>query len=274
MQKIVLDISRCKIRGTVVGKGSEMWVALHGFGEDRKLWRFLDGHVLEGVRLVKLDLPFFGESIEMGTKVPEFTKEDVAGWLEELKRLYPETEKVTLIAYSLGGKVALGIFEKASFWIKKVILICPDGLKIHPLYHFCAFNPMGRFLFNMVIRKPDFFLYPLRILHELKVTDAITFRFVEQQFRDPILRLRLKSVWWGYRYLRSDLKKVASRTRRWNTDWHLIWGEHDKVLPWGLSKRFLKMVPGVKLHLLDEGHLLLHPPSAEMLNLLDKALIE
>lgn len=251
------------------GTGPRLLLCLHGYGNDYRIFKFLAEGLPSDVRLVAADLPYFGRSHwrdENGSIDPNW----LADFLPALRDHFPETTSLELMGFSLGAKLALGFFQHSPFPLRKICLISPDGLRIHPLYRFCVYNPLGKRIFKAVLRRPGAFLYVLRILHNLRIEDAFKYRFVKRQFGNPDRRAQLQRVWLGYAGIRPDLKRIASLAEAWDTEWHIIWGKKDSVLPPQLGNRFRKKVPGVNLHLVHGGHQLLPPPTDEVWTLLHK----
>ena len=261
------------LKGEVFGGGPHLILCLHGFGNNRRMWGFLKKRLPEGVRMAALDMPFFGESEWSGEQKPPGAAE-LKTLVEQLQATFPDTTHLHLLGFSLGAKFALGIFQHSPSPIHSCLLISPDGLRIHPLYRFCIYNPIGRPLFKWTIRRPGFLLFGLRILYNLKIADAFKYRFVKKQFESRENRDLLRNVWIGYSNIRPDLKRVAERTVEWGTHWHVIWGEKDGILPTRLGRDFEKQVPGSVFHLVEGGHRLLHPPKQEVLTLIDTILKE
>lgn len=250
-----------------------MLLCLHGYSNSLRMFAFLKNRLPEGIRLLAIDLPFFGNSTWSGKQIPPGPTE-ISSLISHLLSKFPDTKRLHLLGFSLGAKVAIGIFQHSPQAIHSALLISPDGLRIHPLYRFCIYNPIGRLLFNTVIRWPGFLLFGLRILYNLKIADAFKYRFVKKQFEEKEQRDLLRNVWIGYSKIRPDLDLLAKRTAQWKTRWHVIWGKKDSILPVKLGKDFERRVPGSEFHLVEGGHRILFPPTQEVLTLIDRILKE
>jgi pimeloyl-ACP methyl ester carboxylesterase len=254
------------IAGSSHGHGERLLLCLHGYGQTRNLFVPLLASVPADMRVVMLDLPFFGES-DWSEEMPVLPT-DWNDFLQQLLERYPSTE-VHLLAFSMGAKVALGLYQVTSVPIRNVILISPDGLRIHPLYRFCIYNPVGRTLFYTVLRWPGLFLFILRTLYKLHITDPFKYRFVSRQFDTREKRALLRRVWRGHSQIRPDIARIAARSQETGTVWHIIWGEGDNILPMNRCKDFIQSVKGAKLHVVEGGHFLLNPPREEVKSLLN-----
>lgn len=258
------------IAGTALGAGPRLLLCFHGFGQSRKLFRHLIPADLHGWRVVLLDLPFFGES-EWPEAAGPVLPEDWAAFLDTLLQRYP-CDELHFWAFSLGAKVALGLYQATQLPVKRVVLISPDGLRIHPVYRFCIYIPIGRALFYTVLRWPGLFLFIWKMLHKLRITDPFKFRFLQKQFDTPEKRALLRRVWRGHSRIRPDIPVIARKSEQTQTDWHVIWGEHDNVLSVEIGRDFIQKVKDAKLHVLDGGHFLLNPPHEMVRSLLNSFL--
>lgn len=220
--------------------------------------------------MVTIDLLFFGCSEWTEERIPVMP----ADWdlfLTQLLEKYPSTE-VHFLAFSLGAKVALSLYQATQIPIRRMVLISPDGLRIHPLYRFCIYNPVGKALFYSVLRWPWLFLSVIRLLYKLGITDAFKYKFINRQFDTVEKRALLRRVWRGHSKLRPNLDAIARRSRETDTLWHIIWGAQDNILHVNLCKDFIQKVNGAKLHVVAGGHFLLNPPHEDVKSLLNEIL--
>ena len=157
-----LELGKRRLHFAHRGSGTRLLLCLHGYGSDHHLFDFLEELDLGEMRVVALDLPWFGQS-QWGDPEPPIGPETLQEWLDALQKRFPDTTQIDVLAYSLGAKVALGLFQDAPFRFGKMVLLAPDGLKIHPMYRFCIYNPLGQRLFRRVVKRPRSFLAVLRI---------------------------------------------------------------------------------------------------------------
>lgn len=248
-----------KWHGRAEGEGNHLLLCLHGYGNQLDLFRGFLNDPPPGYRVVSLDLPLFGKSI-LNQNTSKIEPLDLETLLQSIQASFPDLERISLLGFSLGSKVILSMVPVIPLPLEQVVLVSPDGLRIHPLYRFCIYNPLGRGLFKAVLRWPSGFLFVLRMLYHLKIADAFKYQFVKRQFEQPEQRKLLERVWLGYAALRPKINALATHSTTTATNWHLIWGKKDTILPVSLSERFMQEVPGAKLHLVDGGHRLLNKP--------------
>lgn len=262
---------KCHLK--VHGSGPRLLICLHGYGNTGNLFDFIGERLPDGMRMLTLDLPGFGKSplLHQGKSI---SSEDWLSLLNAIQKAFPDTKEMLLMGYSIGARIALHWFTYSDHQFSKVILLAPDGLRLHPLYRFCVRNPLGRFLFKQTLRHPGAFLFVLRILYNLKAIDKARYRFVRGKMEDEEERRRIENVWLGYARLEKSFPEIKAKTQEWNTSWHLIWGEKDRVIKPKWGQKFVKRVPGAQLNLLRGGHALLQAPSKKLKVMIDNLLKE
>lgn len=247
-----------QLAGKFAGSGKNLVLCLHGYGNDRHLFdRFLEDFP-DGYTLVSVDLPYFGDSFPENNRPIEIA--DLKEFWEVLGNRFDHDARY-LICFSLGAKVGMALTQEIPGRMIRSLLIAPDGLKIHPMYRFCIYNPVGRKLFRWALRSPGFFLFILRSLYKLKIADAFKYRFVKGQFERKERRELLERVWFGYSNIRVDRQRLREVTEENKIEWHLLWGAHDNILPAKIGRKFAAEMPGATLHTIEAGHLVLkkHP---------------
>ncbi len=255
----------------VHGSGPDLLICLHGYGNTAHLFQPLIDQFPAGIRTVTFDLPGMGTSglAHPGKAIP------AKDWHELLSTIitqFPETERVFLMGYSIGARIALHWFQQADIPITKVILIAADGLRLHPLYRFCVKNPLGRGVFRLTLRHPKAFLFLLRMLYNLKLLDRVRYRWISTLLNDKREREQLLNVWLGYRCLGKDMQRIQANARKWNTQWLVIGGKKDRVIKPKFGIAFAQNIPGGNFQLIEGGHYLLKNPSKKLQELIDNLL--
>lgn len=112
MEKIIQHLES-NISYSIEGTG-EILVLLHGFCEDKNVWRQFTQPLLSKAKIICVDLPGFGKSLPGNNHSSiEFMAEAVLAVLKE-----EQIEKCFLLGHSMGGYVALAFAEKHASRLK------------------------------------------------------------------------------------------------------------------------------------------------------------
>src|SRR6266487_4104964 len=110
------------------GTGTKLLICLHGYGEDGSSFASLEKKLGDEYTLIAMDFPFHGntgwnEGLLM-------TPNDL---LNVLNAIIPQNENVkdksfkfSLIAFSLGGRVALHMLQSIPAQMERTVLLAPD----------------------------------------------------------------------------------------------------------------------------------------------------
>lgn len=134
------------------GIGKRLLVAFHGYGNDAYLFTPFNKYLEQDFTIISIDLPHHGKSV-WPDKI-QFGKKELISLITTIKTDMG-VEKVSLMGYSLGGRVCLTAVELMPEIVDKVLLMAPDGLVVNPFYYFATRNYIGRKLFKGFVTKPD-----------------------------------------------------------------------------------------------------------------------
>jgi pimeloyl-ACP methyl ester carboxylesterase len=244
-----------------------MAFCFHGYGEEADSFSFLDKHAGQLYTFISIDLPFHGQT-EWNEGL-NCTTPDLAQIIEcivKLENLQHPTSNLQLsfIGFSLGGRVALSLYENMPSQIEKLVLIAPDGLVVNPWYWLATQTWMGNRLFSFTMKKPYWFFGLLKLLNKLKLVNTSIFKFVNYYIGDKEVRRLLYARWTTLRKLKPHLPAVRSAIANNKTAVRLLYGKHDRII---LPVRGEKFQKGIEeyctLTVIESGHQLLHERHAD-----------
>jgi pimeloyl-ACP methyl ester carboxylesterase len=239
-------------------------VCFHGYGESADSFCFLEKYAGDQYSFYAIDLPFHGQT--QWNEGLNFTGEDLEKILGGILYQEPGTgnQQYSLIGFSLGGRIALSVYEKIPEQIERIVLLAPDGLKVNFWYWLSTQTWIGNRLFAFTMKHPHWFFGFLKILNKIKLVNASIFKFVNYYIGDPEVRQLLYVRWTGLRKLRPDLKRIKSKIRNNATPVRLIYGKHDRII---LPERGKKFKDGIEqyctLSVIHSGHQVLHEKHIE-----------
>jgi pimeloyl-ACP methyl ester carboxylesterase len=163
------------------------------------------------------------------------------------------------MGFSLGGRVALSLYEMMPGQVEKIILLAPDGLKLNFWYWLSTQTWIGNKLFALTMKKPQWFFGLLKALNKLRLVNSSIFKFVNHYIGDPEVRKLLYDRWTTLRKLKPDLAHIKSSIRNNKTPVRLVYGKHDRII---LPVRGEKFRAGIdefcSLSVIHSGHQVLH----------------
>lgn len=244
------------------GSGPKPAFCFHGFGEDATMFGFLAKYAGNQYSFYSIDLPFHGKT-DWKEGLP-FTQSDLFQIIEEILKLKDSelrtlNYKLTLLGFSLGGRIALSLFQMMSEKIEKLVLLAPDGLKVNFWYWLAARSWLGNKLFRFTMKHPGWFFGFLKMLNKLKLVNASVFKFVNHYIGDAEARRLLYARWTTLRKLKPDLKLIKSLVRKNNIQVRLVYGKHDRIILSSVGERFKKGIEEYcGLSVIHSGHQVLH----------------
>jgi len=239
------------------GTGNRLVFCFHGYGEDGSSYAFLEKFAGEEFSFIAIDLPFHGN-----TKWTDgnFTSKDLVGIVELIQQnIKHQTSDIKLLGFSLGGRVALSLYEAMPSKIEKLVLLAPDGLKINFWYWLSTQTAFGKKLFSLTMKHPGWFFGFLKFLNLFRLVNRSIFKFVNYYIGDAEIRKLLYQRWISLGKLRPDLDRIKRLIKSNNTQVRLLYGQHDRIILPNAGERFCKGVErNCRISMIHSGHQVLH----------------
>src|SRR4030095_15084979 len=125
MHSAFVTYKTSKIHYAVAGNGKQPVICLHGYGETTNSFKFLEADLPASFKLIAIDLPFHGNTD--WKEGLNFLINDLIIIIDDIfRKLKIGERKFSVIAYSMGGRVALHLTEEIPERIQKLILLAPD----------------------------------------------------------------------------------------------------------------------------------------------------
>ena len=244
------------------GSGSKVAICFHGFGENAAMFGFLANYADNQYTFYSIDLPFHGKTDWKDGL--NFTSTDLQQIVEEILQknnhtLPTKNYSLSLLGFSLGGRMALSLYQAMPDKIQKLILLAPDGLKMNFWYWLATQTWLGNKFFAFTMKKPGWFFGFLKLLNKLKLVNASIFKFVNYYIGDAEVRRLLYARWTTLRKLRPNLRRIKNKIRENKTPVRLVYGKHDRIILSSVGEKFRK---GIEEHcaitIINSGHQVLH----------------
>lgn len=243
------------------GQGSVVTLCLHGFLEDGGSFAALAA-ALPGHCLLAPDMPFHGQSTwDKASSLPPETFIDGLLQCPELQQ-----GRFGLLGYSMGGKVALSIFERIPQRISHLLLVAPDGLRPDPAHAFFTRTWLGDRILRWSLANPNWLHPILWLLRRSGMMNESQHRFILSYLQDAPMRQKVYRIWTTLRDFRPNPRQVQALIQQYPIPVRLIFGRYDRLCPVAIGERFLQPIAGrVQMEVLEAGHLLLRDQHAQQL---------
>jgi pimeloyl-ACP methyl ester carboxylesterase len=249
------------------GNGPKQAVCFHGYGETATHFEFFAKYAGNQYSFYAIDLPFHGNT--EWREGLNFTIAELQQIVEEITNKHipkPETQnsKLCLLGFSLGGRMALRLYEAVPEKVERIVLLAPDGLKVNFWYWLATQTWLGNKFFAFTMKKPHWFFGFLKLLNRLKLINASIFKFVNYYIGDAEVRRLLFARWTALRNIQPNLKKIKEQIIVHKTPTRLLYGKHDRIILSSVGETFKK---GIEEHctisVIHSGHQVLHEKHVE-----------
>ncbi|MBA3827542.1 MAG: alpha/beta hydrolase [Taibaiella sp.] len=232
------------------GNGKKILLAFHGYGNSASLFSSFTNYLGKEYTIISIDLPYHGKS-EWSEK-EALKKKDIIILADHFTKQH-HVEKISLLGYSIGGKVCLSMVQEIPEKIDKVLLIASAGLIFEPFFHFVTRNFAGRKLFTGLLTNPKKYLQVIDWLKNRKLIAENRYRFVNYVQSEESRKFLLRA-WPALKNMVPDQRKLKAIIRQYRIPICIFMGKYDKIIPADTALRFQKGLDTVSVTILPKGH--------------------
>ena len=234
-----------------MGTGKRLLLCFHGYGNNAALFTAFESYLEREFTIISIDLPHHGRS-EWDEKVLLETQ-DMVELVGQLTTTFG-VQKISLLGYSMGGRVCLTIASLVPQYIDKILLIAPDGLVFNPFYYFVTRTFIGKNLFKSFLTRPGKYLNLIEWLHEKKWIDSSRYKFAMYYISSEKDRRFLLKVWPGMSKIVPDRRKLQAACKKYQFPVFIFMGVYDRIIPVPHAEKFKRSFRNVHLFILEKGH--------------------
>lgn len=238
-----------------LGTGPKPVVCFHGYGEAAPNFGFLADHTDNQYSIYAIDLPYHGKT--EWKEGLDFKPSDLIQIVSQI--INGHNQKFSIMGFSLGGRMALRLYEEDPGKIEKLILLAPDGLKLNFWYWLATQTWPGNKFFAFTMKKPGWFFGFLKWLNRLGFVNASIFKFVNYYIGDAAVRQSLYTRWTALRKIKPHLAVIKQFIVSNKTPVRLLYGKHDRIILSSVGEKFRKGIePHCSITIIEAGHQVLH----------------
>ena len=231
----------------IEGEGPPL-LFIHGWGVNLRIWRQQSKHFAQSYRVIAIDLPGHGETTWQKISLKEMA-EDVAAILKELK-----ITQVRIVASSLGGLVALKLFDLEPSRIKCLVFVgsqpkfarsadYPYGLEVEKIHKLASqletdYQLMVNVFFRSLFTKQERETRRFKWIQTFRKADTIPDKIASLEFLQMLEK--------------EDLREVLARV---NLPVQFINGREDHICPPQLFEALAEKMSTARFDWFEEcGH--------------------
>jgi pimeloyl-ACP methyl ester carboxylesterase len=234
-----------------MGRGKKLLLAMHGYGNDASMYNCMEALLGDEYTIVSLDMPYHG-----GSKWPDrrvWTIAELKTLVKLLLEQY-EVEQLSLMGYSMGGRVCLKIAEIMPECVEHVVLLASDGLTFNSFYYFVTNTTLGKGIFESFLRSPQKYMSVVNFARRRNWLDESRYKFASRYLDTEDSRKFLNNVWPAMRHILPDYNRLSEAITEYSIPIFIFMGKHDRVIPVKLAHKFNTRISTAQVHVLDKGH--------------------
>lgn len=259
MQESFLSYRNSRIGYYRFGQGPEALLCFHGYGEQGGVFEFLAKYAGNQFTIYAIDLPFHGSTQwREGFLFEESDLEAIVRNIPGLSGTAAEPS-FTVMGFSLGGRVALSLYQSRPEWIRKMVLLAPDGLKVNFWYWLSTQTRIGNKFFALTMKRPGWFFGLLKLMNRIGLVNASIFKFVNYYIGNKEVRDLLYARWTALRKIKPHIPRIKAIIKERNCPVRLVYGQHDRIILSSVGEKFRKGIEQqCSLRVIPSGHQVLH----------------
>jgi pimeloyl-ACP methyl ester carboxylesterase len=235
------------------GSGNHTVVAFHGYGRSMLDFEGLDQLNGKSIRLIAINLPFHGKS-STPRRPDNYALKPLV--ILDFLSFMNARENLTLMGYSLGGRIALHLVQLIPQRIHRLILISPDGISFNPWYYFASQTRTGRWLHRQLFYDSSLILNILNAVHRFGLSASKLHKFAVNNYRTRRQRVQVFRIWEAHRKFSPSPARVREAISRHQIQTDIFLGKYERIIPRKPIVHFAASLPDcIHLHDLDAGHL-------------------
>lgn len=244
------------------GSGPQTIFCFHGYGESADRFGIFEPYLGRDYTLIAIDAPFHGETDWQGALL--FRPEEMLGLMRQI--MGNSREPVMLFGYSMGGRMALKIFELMPEQVSRLVLVAPDGLHKNKWQWISTQTKLGNRIFQHAMHHPGLLFRLLHMAEGLRIFNKRLSKFAHYYLDDADSRKMLYKIWTTNRRFKPHPGKVKPLIKQYQVPVQLIFGKHDRIIPTKRGHHFGKTMKHlVQVAELEAGHQLLQEKYAKQI---------
>jgi len=212
---------------TKAGLGKRWLICLHGYGENAETFSFLNSFLENEYTIVAIDAPFHGKTTWLQHN-EAFTPAMLLAIIAEI--VGSSSEKISIIGYSMGGRMALKLLLTDPERIDKLVLVAPDGLKFNFWHWLGTQTFIGNKIFKYTMLKNPLLFKLVQYIGKIGLVNGGVVKFAEQYLQDVGARKMLYKRWITMRKFAPERNLLPIIVEKFGIDIRMLFGKNDQII--------------------------------------------
>ncbi len=253
MQSFYLKFGDANIHCLRFGRGEQLLIALHGFGDRARLFAILENALAIRYTVIAVDLPFHGQ-----TEWPHrtFRKEDLQGIIRQIISR-EDKERFCLMGFSFGARLAQALLPEFLPQLDKLYLLAPDGIHTKGMSTAVRTPMWVRTFLYHILKKPQWFLHLLQLGQRLRLVPPLILHFLSFNLTRAERFQRTFGCWLALDSFYLPRHRIKSIWRESGLPVDIYFGTRDEMIRYKTVKQMVEGIPNVRIYLMDAGHRLI-----------------
>jgi len=240
------------------GSGKRTILALHGFGRTLDDFRAFTHPLEDRFTVYAVNIFYHGNS-EITNRDPEknpLSPEEFAAFFNSFFD-HILCEKLSIIGYSLGGRLGMKITELLPNRVDGLYLFAPDGLTKSRWYVLLSHYLIGRWVFKFLIRNTKQYNQLLNSFVKAGFISSNLEKFIRSQTGTEEKKQKVFNVWTALRKIEPNFKELRKSVESNRLPFKIIIGSFDNIIPIKNARKAKRKIPSAEIILIRSGHKML-----------------
>lgn len=237
--------------------GAKLLFCFHGYGRDSDTFSILERELGKSFTIIALDTPFHGKTTWKEDLIIDPNK--IAEFIKEIKiSINPGLEKVSLMGFSMGGRIALYLTQIMPGEVERLLLLAPDGLKNDFWRWLISDTWAGKTLLASVVKRPRIAIKLIETAERLRVLHKSMGNYVRFYIEEEEYRMLVYHRYISMQRFKPSLPKLRKIVKSHNIQVRMLFGKFDRIISYHDGEDFRKGAEEkIKLSVVEAGHHLL-----------------
>lgn len=261
MEEVFFDYKNSKIHGIKFGDGGKLLIALHGFGDQAKLFLALEDALKNDYTVYAVNLPYHGQT---QWQEDSFSKNNIRDLFEIVLKREQKT-RFELMGFSYGGRIVLASLFDVINRLDKIYLIAPEGIQAKGMFSAQIVPVWLRRVLKKSITNPEWLISIMEVCYKIGILSRFNYNFIKINISTEKRRERIFNTWIFLNDFKINLTRTRKLVKETTLPVELYFGKYDEIIPLGIGEKLSGEIPNIRLNVIDEGHLLINEKLNELI---------